>query len=177
MQIAHSAERFSSEHSSPGLIDEAIGERGYIVDSAASPAYEIERLNRNLSYMWEIGCEPRILSLRCQKPPASRPPAKSPAKRDSLFLFLAWPGARLDAITGPRVRLATQPADSNPPRSADSRAASRKRSALTSGTDAKSSAPPLSSSPRPSRSGAKLPATASASSTRAFPTRGRHPPH
>ena len=40
-----------------------------------------------------IVCEPRIPSRRTQKPPPRRPSAKSPFKRDSLFLVQAWPEA------------------------------------------------------------------------------------
>jgi hypothetical protein len=42
-------ERFLGQHSLPGLVDEATGERADVVDSAASPPWEMERPFRHIS--------------------------------------------------------------------------------------------------------------------------------
>jgi hypothetical protein len=42
-------ERFLGQHALPGLVDEANGERADVVDSAASPAWQMERPFRDIS--------------------------------------------------------------------------------------------------------------------------------
>jgi hypothetical protein len=50
------------------------------------PTRRIEASDPEQKSYRPIGCEPRTLSRRCQKPPARRPPAKSPfKKRQSIF--------------------------------------------------------------------------------------------